>query len=103
MVAEIFFFVFGLPKKTLDTSLKYATFLDQLVPQNALQTLSSLTDQLKIFYLQHWNYQKSRKCTIVTDVDKLQTCLSNYDSILLSWPKLDLKHCKLWHQTIASK
>ena len=33
---------------------KYATFLDPLGPQNAHQNLSSLTDQLKISYLQHW-------------------------------------------------
>ena len=34
---------------------KYASFLDQLGAQNALQTFSSLTNQLKISYLQHWD------------------------------------------------
>ena len=32
---------------------KYTSFLDQLEPKNARQTLRSLTNQLKIFYLQH--------------------------------------------------
>ena len=32
---------------------KYTSFLDQLEPKNALQTLSSLTNQLKILYLEH--------------------------------------------------
>ena len=32
---------------------KYASFMDHMGTQNALQTLSSLTDQLKASYLQH--------------------------------------------------
>ena len=34
----------------------FSAFLDHLGAQNALQTFSSLTDQLKISYLQHWVY-----------------------------------------------
>ena len=34
----------------------FSAFLDHPGAQNALQTFSSLTDQLKISYLQHWVY-----------------------------------------------
>ena len=42
---------------------KYSTFLDQLGLQNALQNLSSLTDQLKMSYLQHCGIQLNIKNT----------------------------------------